>query len=73
MRSRSWLTAYSTPALRRLSGSSCQREIMWVKAAGRLALESATVRSIWLRRTMGMTPAETGSVMPARRARFKKR
>ena len=46
---------------------------MRVKAEGRLALDSATVRSIWLRRTMGMTPAEMGSVTPALRAMFKKR
>ena len=40
---------------------------------GRLALESATVRSIWLRLTMGIIPAETGRVTPSLRAIFKKR
>ena len=35
--------------------------------------ESATVRSIWLFFTMGITPAETGSESPALRARFTKR
>ena len=48
-------------------------QISYTQARVAVALDSATVRSIWLRRTMGMTPAEMGSVTPALRAMFKKR
>ena len=43
------------------------------EGGGTLALDRARVLSIWVRRTMGIMPAETGMSMPCFRIRFIKR